>query len=145
MPLHSSMRDVIQTHMQPITSTSLSQMNTWLPDSDLAVYASEYARTGFLGMLNWYRVVTSPYYTKELELFAGRTLDVPMLFVSGEKDWGMYQESGVLEQMGERCTRFKGTKVVPGAGHWVMQEKPEEVVEIVERFLGEVKREGMSY
>ncbi|KAF5877706.1 putative epoxide hydrolase protein [Botrytis fragariae] len=145
MPLHSSMRDVIQTHMQPIPPTSLSQMETWLPDSDIAVYASEYARTGFQGMLNWYRVVTSPYYSQELELFAGRTLDVPMLFVSGEKDWGMYQEPGVLEQMGKRCTRFKGIKVVPGAGHWVMQEKPEEVLEIVERFLGEVKREGMSY
>ncbi|TGO13242.1 hypothetical protein BTUL_0073g00100 [Botrytis tulipae] len=145
MPLHSSMRSIIQTHMQSIPPSSLAQMETWLPPSALAVYASEYARTGFQGMLNWYRVITSPYYTQDLALFAGRTLDIPMLFISGEKDWGMYQEPGVLEQMGTRCTRFKGSKVVAGAGHWVMQENPEEVLRIVERFLGEVKREGMSY
>ncbi|KAF7959733.1 hypothetical protein EAE96_001343 [Botrytis aclada] len=134
MPLHSTMRSVIQDHMDGIPASSLTQMTTWLPSSALSVYASEYARTGFQGMLNWYRVTTSPYYSNDLELF-----------VSGEKDWGMYQEPGVWEQMGEKCTRFKGTKVVPGAGHWVMQEKPEEVLRIVERFLGEVKREGMSY
>ncbi|KAF7909894.1 uncharacterized protein EAF01_003612 [Botrytis porri] len=45
MPLHSSMREVIQTHMRPIPPSSLTQLETWLPDSDLAVYASEYART----------------------------------------------------------------------------------------------------
>ncbi|KAF7935533.1 hypothetical protein BELL_0562g00080 [Botrytis elliptica] len=145
MPLHSTMRDIIQTTMQSIPASSLSQMETWLSPSDLSVYTSEYTRTGFQGMLNWYRILTSPYYTQELALFAGKTLDIPMLFVSGEKDWGMYQEPGVLEQMGERCTRFKGTRVVRGAGHWVMQENPKEVSEIVERFLGEVKREGMSY
>ncbi|KAF7881866.1 uncharacterized protein EAF02_006554 [Botrytis sinoallii] len=136
MPLHSTMRDIIQTTMQSIPPSSLSRMETWLSPSDLSVYTSEYTRTGFQGMLNWYRILTSPYYTQELALFAGKTLDIPMLFVSGEKDWGMYQEPGVLEQMGERCTRFKGTKVVRGAGHWVMQENPKEVLEIVERFLG---------
>jgi pimeloyl-ACP methyl ester carboxylesterase len=33
------------------------------------------------------------------------------------------------------CTDFRGAHLVPGAGHWVQQEKPERTAELLTRFL----------
>ena len=52
--------------------------NTWLPDRELKVYSDEYTRTGFQGGLNWYRVRTGGKVSGELEVFTGRTIDVPV-------------------------------------------------------------------
>jgi pimeloyl-ACP methyl ester carboxylesterase len=52
----------------------------WLREDELAVYAAEFGRTGFQGGLNWYRCRTGPRFTAELELYAGRAIEVPGLF-----------------------------------------------------------------
>src|SRR6516164_9209652 len=59
----------------------------WLPDEELAVYAGEYRRNGFQGGLNWYRSRTSGMFEAELQLFSGKTIDVPSIFISGSSDW----------------------------------------------------------
>ncbi|KAF7865450.1 hypothetical protein EAF04_006425 [Stromatinia cepivora] len=146
MPLHSSMHEIIQQKMQNENPSHVQQnMSKWLNDEELQIYVDEYSRTGFQGMLNWYRVATDTQWMKDTEVFAGKKLEVPLLFVSGEKDWGMFQEPGTLENMGNVCLRFKGVEVLDGAGHWVQQERAEEMGEIVARFLREVKWEGMAY
>ena len=77
----------------------------WLPDSELAVYAAEYARTGFQGGLQWYRCGTGGLDTAELQLFSGRTIDVPAMFIAGASDWGTYQTPGAFERMRQAaCT-----------------------------------------
>lgn len=121
------------------------QMDVWLPDPELAVYAGEYARTGFQGMLNWYRVITDPGCMRDVEVFAGRNIEVPLLYMSGGRDWGSFQEPGVLGGMERVCTRLRGVELLEGAGHWVQQERPEEVVRLVVGFLRGVKKEGISY
>ena len=111
----------------------------WLPDPELAVYAAEFARTGFQGALNWYRCTTDLNEVAKLRLFAGRTLDVPSCFIAGDRDWGMHQTPGAFAAMSTRaCTRFAGSHIVPGAGHWVQQEAPEFVTREILRFVGEV-------
>ena len=78
----------------------------WLPDNELAVYAGEYERNGFAGGLQWYRRGTTGLDTSELQLFAGRTIDVPSMFVAGSSDWGTYQRPGAFERMQESaCTQ----------------------------------------
>jgi len=110
----------------------------WLPDRELAVYAEEYRRNGFQGGLDWYRSRTSGAFEAELQLFAGRTIDVPALFVSGSSDWGVYQRPGALERMQESaCTDMIGCHLIDGAGHWVQQEQPEKVTELL---LGLLRR-----
>lgn len=104
----------------------------WLSNDELAVYATEFARTGFQGGLNWYRCRTVPGLAADTEVFAGRTIDVPCTFVGGESDWGIYQTPGALEAMnGRSCTMFAGTQLIDGAGHWVQQEKPEATVNAI--------------
>jgi len=63
--------------------------NQWLTEAELAVYAGEWQRTGFQGGLNWYRSRTSGTFEGELQLFAGRTIDVPSIFIGGMSDWGI--------------------------------------------------------
>ena len=108
----------------------------WLPDEDLAVYSSEYGRTGFQGGLQSYRVGTDPSYGIELRLFAGRTIDVPSMFVAGASDWGVYQRAGRFERMQqEACTDLRGVHLLAGAGHWVQQEQAAAVSQLLIEFL----------
>lgn len=109
----------------------------WLPDEELRVYSSEYTRTGFQGGLQWYRCATGGQFGKEMKTFAGKRIDVPSAFVAGSSDWGVYQKPGELRLMRERgCSRMQGVHRVDGAGHWVQQEQPERVVELLREFLG---------
>jgi pimeloyl-ACP methyl ester carboxylesterase len=109
----------------------------WLPDEELAVYAGEYGRTGFQGGLNWYRQGTGAAFQAELQLFSGRTIDVPSIFISGRSDWGVYQRPGAFERMQqEACTRMLGCHLLDGAGHWVQQEQPQAVAALLTDFLG---------
>jgi pimeloyl-ACP methyl ester carboxylesterase len=108
----------------------------WLPDSELTVYVGEFERTGFQGGLNWYRAATSGAFEGELQLFSGRTIDVPSIFIAGRSDWGVYQHPGAFERMQDTaCTRMSGAHLLEGAGHWVQLEQPEAVSSLLIGFL----------
>jgi pimeloyl-ACP methyl ester carboxylesterase len=108
----------------------------WLPDSELGIYSAEYERTGFQGGLQWYRSRTEGRYDSELQLFSGRTIDVPSIFIAGKSDWGTYQRPGNFERMQDSaCTRMLGCHLIDGAGHWVQQEQSEQVSELLIEFL----------
>ena len=110
----------------------------WLPDDELRVYSSEYGRNGFQGGLQWYRCATGSAFQAELQLFSGRTIDVPSCFIAGRSDWGIYQNPGAFEAMQERaCTQMVGCHLVEGAGHWVQQEQPGKVSDLLLAFLHE--------
>ena len=109
---------------------------TWLPEAELSVYSEEYSRTGFQGGLQWYRCRTTGIDVPELQIFSGRTIDVPALFIAGRRDWGIHQTPGALEAMQQRaCTQMMGCHLVEGAGHWVQQEQPVEVSRLLLEFL----------
>ncbi len=106
----------------------------WLTEDELAVYAAAFGRTGFGGGLNWYRCRTDGV-NADLDLFSGRTIDVPSVFIAGASDWGVYQVPRALDRMQQACTRMSGIHLVPGAGHWVQQEQPAAVAELVLQWL----------
>jgi pimeloyl-ACP methyl ester carboxylesterase len=100
----------------------------WLPEAELAVYASEYARTGFQGGLQWYRSRIEGADGGDMRLFAGATINVPAIYIAGASDWGIYQKPGDFETMqATACSRFEGAHLLQGAGHWVQQEQPDAV------------------
>jgi pimeloyl-ACP methyl ester carboxylesterase len=70
-----------------------------------------------------------------LQLFAGKKIEVPTLFVSRVKDWGSYQQPGVIEKLPETCADFRGVRWIKNAGHWRQQENPEQVTDEVLAFL----------
>ena len=133
MDLRETMAETVAKEMP---SRAAIAANRWLPDSDLAYYSGEYGRTGFQGGLQWYRYGTSGTLNRELQLFAGRSIDVPSCFISGKQDWGTYQRPGVFEAMQKSaCTKMLGCHLVDGAGHWVQQEQPAEVTRLLLDFL----------
>ena len=78
-------------------------------------------------------------YSAELQLFAGRTIDVPSAFIAGKSDWGPYQRAGAVETMRTTaCTQMRGVHFLDGAGHWVQQEQHEAVSRLLLEFLHQV-------
>jgi pimeloyl-ACP methyl ester carboxylesterase len=133
MDLHKNMAETVAAEMPSPAQIAACR---WLPESELAVYAAEYGRTGFQGGLKWYRRGTGSIDTAELQLFSGRTVDVPAMFIAGKSDWGTYQRPGNFERMQQSvCTRMQGCHLIDGAGHWVHQEQPERVSELLIEFL----------
>jgi pimeloyl-ACP methyl ester carboxylesterase len=133
MDLRKNMAETVATEMP---STAEIAGCRWLPESELAVYAGEYQRTGFQGGLQWYRRGTGGIDTAELQLFSGRTIDIPSMFIAGKSDWGTYQRPGNFERMQQSaCTRMLGCHLIDGAGHWVQQEQPVRVSELLIEFL----------
>jgi pimeloyl-ACP methyl ester carboxylesterase len=111
---------------------------TWLPDDELHVYSSEFSRTSFQGGLQWYRNMTEADGVAQLQRFFGRRIEVPCCFIAGKSDWGPYQSPGALQAMeSSACGRYRGSHFIAGAGHWVQQEQPAAVSELLIQFLAE--------
>jgi pimeloyl-ACP methyl ester carboxylesterase len=135
MDLHKGMAETVAEEMPSAAHIAACK---WLPDAELRVYSEEYGRIGFQGGLQWYRCRTHGRSIVDLETFSGRTIDVPSCFISGKSDWGVYQRPGDFERMQtSACTRMRGCYLVEGAGHWVQQEQPEKVSELLLQFLRE--------
>ena len=133
MDLDQGMAETVAPEMP--TAAAITA-NRWLPDTELRVYTTEYGRTGFQGGLQGYRTGATGRFTSEQQLFAGRTIDVPSMFVGGKSDWGVYQNPGALERLQTVvCTKMVATHLVDGAGHWVQQEQPEAVSRLLVEFV----------
>jgi pimeloyl-ACP methyl ester carboxylesterase len=133
MELHKGMAATVAPEMPSPAEIASCR---WLTEQELKVYSTEYLRTGFQGGLNWYRCRTQNVDTAELEFFSGRQIEVPSLFIAGRKDWGIYQVPGSIERMQHSaCTHMRSCILVEGAGHWVQQEQPQQVSELLLEFL----------
>jgi len=133
MHREQNMAQTVAAHMP---STQQVNACAWMSEAEMDVYAAEFARSGFQGGLQWYRCATNGRNSRDLELFAGRRIEVPAGFVAGAADWGTWQRPGDLEQMRDRlCADYRGTRIVDGAGHWVQQERPRELCASLHEFL----------
>lgn len=106
---------------------------SWLTEEELATFSAAFERTGFAGGLNWYRNMDRD---RELLAFlAGKSIEQPSLFLAGAEDpvIAMYrQDYDALEQTMPGLT---AKVLIPGAGHWVQQERPDEVSSRLAAFL----------
>ncbi len=129
-------KNMAQTVAAEMPSPAQIDANVWLPDLELAVYSAEYERTGFQGGLQWYRCRTGGAFNAELQVFSGRTIDVPAVFIAGRSDWGIHQNPGAIDRMQHTaCTDMRACHLIEGAGHWVQQEQPGQVAELLLSFL----------
>ncbi len=105
----------------------------WLTEGDIEFFAGEFERTGFRGALNWYRNIDRNW---ELTPFLrGARLCQPTVFIAGEEDGVIKLYRNALDNMEEGVPNLTKKALVPGAGHWIQQERPEEVNELLIDFL----------
>lgn len=110
----------------------------WLGQEGLAVYVEEYTRTGFTPALNLYRNLDRNWETTaDLD---GAQVTVPTAFITGSRD----QVNLMLpaQVMDGHVTDHRFTAYVEGAGHWVQQERPDEVNGLLLRFLRSLGSNG---
>ena len=99
----------------------------WLTEADIAYFADAYRTSGFRGGLNWYRNLD-----RNWELTApwqGAQIQQPSLFVAGSMDsviTGLIGAKRVTE-LERVLPNLRQKLIIEGAGHWVQQERPDEV------------------
>ncbi len=106
----------------------------WLSEQELAYYVDAFEATGFTGGLNYYRNLDRNWaLTEHLE---GRVIAQPSLFVTGSKD--PVARFMPADGLGRMLTDQRGHVVLDGAGHWIQQERAEEVNAALLGFLAAV-------
>jgi pimeloyl-ACP methyl ester carboxylesterase len=95
----------------------------WLSQEELDHYISEFARTGFTGGLNWYRNFDRNWETTP-EL-ADAKITVPTLFIGGTADPVLTFTRA--DRASQLITGPYRQVMIDDAGHWLQQERPDEV------------------
>jgi pimeloyl-ACP methyl ester carboxylesterase len=112
-----------------------SRTPTWLRAADLSVYVDTFTRTGFRGALNWYRNIDRNWHLSAP--WAPGIVTVPAAYIVGDRDiaYAPFHDSGVIASMHETVRNLTDQRIVPGIGHWIAQESPEQVNDFLLTFL----------
>jgi pimeloyl-ACP methyl ester carboxylesterase len=101
-----------------------------IPEADRKIYTAEFARPNHVHAgMEYFRVIEQD--GREFKDYAAKPLTMPMLVISGQKGGGEL----LLNQAQLIATDVQGA-IVPGAGHWLMEEAPGFVIPKLVEFLG---------
>lgn len=105
----------------------------WLMPTHFDDYVRAFSAGGFAGPLDWYRALDP---TWSLTAFVqGRRILQPALFIVGEND-PVRRYAGQHEQgLKEWVPNLARQVVIPDAGHWIQQERPDAVNALLLEFL----------
>ncbi|GAA0943333.1 alpha/beta hydrolase [Actinocorallia libanotica] len=96
-----------------------------MSDSELAVFVSAFASSGFTGTINWYRNLDRNW---RLLADVNPVIQQPTLMIYGDRD---------AVSRSENLTEFVPNVEVVGldCGHWIQQEKPEDTNQVISKWL----------
>ena len=108
-----------------------SGLPAWLTSADIDAFAAEYRDSGFTGPLSWYRNLD-----RNWELTAAwqhAPIGAPALFLAGDRDPVLaFVSTDGLETF---LPKLSKSVLLPGADHWIQQERPAEVSAAMLEFL----------
>jgi pimeloyl-ACP methyl ester carboxylesterase len=102
---------------------------TFLSPEEMAVFVDTFQRTGFTGGINWYRNFTRNWRNAE---GISDHVWAPSLMVMAEKDAVL--PPSAADGM-EAYVADLEKALIKDSGHWTQQEKPDEVNEVIVRWL----------
>ena len=99
----------------------------WLGEADLGVFIEAYRASGFRGGLNWYRNIdrnwdlTAPWQDARIHQ--------PSLFIAGAQDAVITGLIGAkrVNELERVLPNLRHKLIIEGAGHWIQQERPDQV------------------
>lgn len=106
---------------------------SWLSQTDLMYYVTEFSRNGFAGPLNWYRNLDKNW--ELMTQFKDAKIQVPTVFISGERDPVRFQTKRNFDELPLNVPKLTKTVLIPECGHWTQQEKPTQVNTALLEFL----------
>lgn len=112
----------------------------WFTEQDLDYIVGEFKEAGFRGGVNYYRNIGRNWeITPQL---TGARITMPVAFIAGEQDIVINgaKEPALRTTISRVADDIRALKLIPGAGHWIQQEKPDEVNAFVLDFLKGLKK-----
>ncbi len=118
-----------RTYLEHFWNDFAADRKRSVPEADRRLYARAYAQPGAMRAgFEYFR-----NFERDAEDFAGMgstRLSMPVLVLSGEKAGGTF----LIEQAKLIASDVRG-QVVPGAGHWLMEEAPGTVIPAIGEFV----------
>jgi pimeloyl-ACP methyl ester carboxylesterase len=138
---------------------------SWCTAEEFDYYVQQYRRSGFRGGLNYYRNIQRNWELTRHWPRGARVMQ-PLLFIAGEHDvavvWASNKgrdgregtggaagkasapkdvQAAIEKSCKHRCADLRGVVWLEDCGHWVMQEKGDEVSRLVVQFVDGVTTE----
>jgi pimeloyl-ACP methyl ester carboxylesterase len=112
-----------------------AELPGWLTEADIDFFAAQFAASGFTGPLNWYRSMDLSW-----ELMAAwqhAPVTVPAAFLAGDRDLTVSFLGGpaLIDNLKATAPGLRDARLLPGCGHWIQQERPDEVSEAMIGFV----------
>lgn len=109
---------------------------SWLPAADLDEYVEQFTNSGFFGPVSWYRNFDDNYdLTKDIPF---SVMTMPTFFIGGDKDGVIASRLETIDPINSLMPNYRGSVIIPGAGHWTQQEAPAEFNAALLGFLGSI-------
>ena len=103
----------------------------WIGQDELDRYVQEFSRTGFTGPLNWYRNFDRNW--RLTETTPASTITAPAMLIAGSADPALAFMKP--DRASEVVAGPYRQVILDGAGHWIQQERPDEVNKLLLEFL----------
>jgi pimeloyl-ACP methyl ester carboxylesterase len=110
---------------------------SFMSDEELDRYAEAYRRGGFFGPVSWYRNLDRN--AEQSRAYPDQRIRQPAGFLCGDKEIVLSLAPGALDRQRSLCDDLRMETILPGAGHWIQQERPREVTQALLGLLGGVR------
>lgn len=108
----------------------------WMSEAHFAEYVSAFSAGGFKGPVDWYRNLDANWAATAF--LQDARIRVPAAFAVGERDPVRHYAGAAEAGLKDWLADLRMQQVIPGAGHWIQQERPDEVNRLLLDFLGRV-------
>ena len=99
----------------------------WFSEEDLDYYVSAYKNAGFRGGINYYRNFGRNWENNPQ--LTGAKIDLPVMFIAGAEDVVIRgaDKDKLTELLSRTSTDLREVKLYENTGHWIQQEKADEI------------------
>lgn len=110
---------------------------SFMDEAVLDAFADAFERGGFFGPLSWYRNAEADFLDQQA--YGEAVIGQPTAFLCGDKEILLDMFPAVLDHQRTCLTDMRHEIILPGAGHWIQQERPAEVTDAILTFLEETR------